>query len=294
MVFGHTSIPEPLSKYIWSFHMPFFFLVSGIFYSTHKYATFVQLLKRKIYTLALPYIFFSIIVMLGYYGTEYWHPEELYKGWSGYALWFIPVLFISEMCLYFFAKYATNKQRQYIMIMLLLIVSKVLAINNIHLPFKIDAVPLACSFVFIGYIGKDFSINYLSSYWSLLLVALLSVVLSQILPKTGIGRNAIGWVIPNYVNALFGIFCVMQISRYLNNHCIKPCKNFLLWCGKNTLFILAFSQLFNYWILLVLDKIGRFHIVNILLRYILLFAFIYITSGILKRYVPCLVGQSRG
>ena len=105
MVAGHTSIPETISKYIWSFHMPFFFFVSGVFYSEKKYKKFNSLLKRRIFTLLVPYVFFSVVVMLGYYGTVYWNPKELYLGWSGYALWFIPVLFMSEMLLYPFAKY---------------------------------------------------------------------------------------------------------------------------------------------------------------------------------------------
>lgn len=105
MVIGHTSIPEPISKYIWSFHMPFFFFVSGMFYSPDKYSKFKNLLSRRVYTLIIPYTFFSVIVMLGYFETIYWRPEELILGWYGYALWFIPVLFVAELMLYPFAKY---------------------------------------------------------------------------------------------------------------------------------------------------------------------------------------------
>ena len=30
MVLGHSSIPKPISNWIWSFHMPLFFFASGI------------------------------------------------------------------------------------------------------------------------------------------------------------------------------------------------------------------------------------------------------------------------
>lgn len=294
MVAGHTSIPEPISKYIWSFHMPLFFFVSGIFYSEKKFKTFSSLFKRRLFTLLVPYVSFSVVVMLGYYSTVYWNPKELYLGWSGYALWFIPVLFMSEMLLYPFAKFINKTITKIIIIVLLLCLSKLLAMLEFHLPFKIEAVPLSCSFLFMGYILKDFSKKCLLPIWLILLSFIISVVLSQILPKTGVGRNEIGWVFPNYINAIVGIFFVMQLSRmlliYLNYNLINK---FLLWSGKNTLFILAFSQLFNYWILVALDMAKCPHIIGLLLRYVLFFVTIYVVSVCLTRYVPFMVGKNK-
>lgn len=292
MVVGHTSIPETISKYIWSFHMPFFFFVSGVFYSEKKYKKFSSLLKRRIFTLLVPYVFFSVVVMLGYYGTVYWNPKELYLGWSGYALWFIPVLFMSEMLLYPFAKFMNKTITKIIIIVLLLCLSKLLAMLEIHLPFKIEAVSLSSSFLFMGYILKDFFKKCLFPMWLTLIAFIVSVVLSQILPKTGVGRNEIGWVFPNYINAIVGIFFVMQLARLLLSYFnLNLINRFLLWSGKNTLFILAFSQLFNYWILVALDMVKCPHIVGLLLRYVLLFLIIYVTSKVLNRYVPFMVGK---
>lgn len=146
----------------------------------------------------------------------------------------------------------------------------------------------------MGYILKDFSKKCLLPIWLILLSFIISVVLSQILPKTGVGRNEIGWVFPNYINAIVGIFFVMQLSRmlliYLNYNLINK---FLLWSGKNTLFILAFSQLFNYWILVALDMAKCPHIIGLLLRYVLLFVTIYVVSVCLTRYVPFMVGKNK-
>lgn len=294
MVAGHTSIPETISKYIWSFHMPLFFFVSGVFYSEKKYKTFSSLFKRRLFTLLVPYVFFSVVVMLGYQGTVYWNPKELYLGWNGYALWFIPVLFMSEMLLYPFAKYIEKPIIKITIIILMLCLSKLLALLDIYLPFKIEAVPLASSFLFMGYILKDFSKKYLFPIWLILIAFLVSVALSQILPKTDVAQNEIGWVIPNYINAIVGIFFVMQLSRLLLSYSINKFVNqFLLWSGKNTLFILAFSQLFNYWILVVLDMVKCPHIIGLLLRYVLLFITIYVVSVILDRYVPFMVGKNK-
>lgn len=37
MVCGHTGLPGALSNWIWSFHMPLFFLMSGLLYKTDRY-----------------------------------------------------------------------------------------------------------------------------------------------------------------------------------------------------------------------------------------------------------------
>lgn len=128
----------------------------------------------------------------------------------------------------------------------------------------------------------------------ILIAFLISVVLSQILPKTDVARNEIGWVFPNYINAIVGIFFVMQLSRLLLSYFnLNLINRFLLWSGKNTLFILAFSQLFNYWILVALDIVKCPHIIGLLLRYVLLFLIIYVTSKVLNRYVPFMVGKNK-
>ena len=96
MVVGHSSIPVSFSRYIWSFHMPLFFVISGFLYDADKYKNLLFLIKRRMQTLIVPYVFFSIIAFIGMYPLELATWEELYKGWNGYALWFIPVLFITE------------------------------------------------------------------------------------------------------------------------------------------------------------------------------------------------------
>lgn len=126
----------------------------------------------------------------------------------------------------------------------------------------------------------------------ILIAFLISVVLSQILPKTDVARNEIGWMFPNYINAIVGIFFVMQLSRLLLSYFnLNLINRFLLWSGRNTLFILAFSQLFNYWILIALDMVKCPHIIGLLLRYVFLFISIYVASEVLNRYFPCIVGK---
>ena len=93
MVCGHTSIPHGVSKWIWSFHMPLFFIVSGMLFVPERYPKFVAFVKRRLQTLIVPYLFFTLVVILRF-------PEELQivaGGNSSGALWFLPVLFFTEL-----------------------------------------------------------------------------------------------------------------------------------------------------------------------------------------------------
>ena len=45
MVIGHTSIPDPFSRFIYAFHMPLFFLVSG--FLSKKKRSLADWMKKK-------------------------------------------------------------------------------------------------------------------------------------------------------------------------------------------------------------------------------------------------------
>ena len=94
MVCGHTSIPLSISNWIWSFHMPLFFIISGILFNATKYPNFNLFIKKRGKTLIIPYIIFSLITLLTIHDQTL--KEWLYKGWiNECALWFIPVLFFA-------------------------------------------------------------------------------------------------------------------------------------------------------------------------------------------------------
>lgn len=288
MVMGHTSIPIALSKYIWSFHMPLFFFASGLMYNPLKYNSIDILLRARIRSLLIPYLFFTSIVYIGYFGTEYQHVEELYYGWKGYALWFVPVLFISNLGLFVASKF-NNKWCLLLISFASALGGYFLSANEIFLPFKIEVVPFALFFLISGYLSKKLIYSLPQKWWICLIFGLVSVLASQMLPKLDMCVNEFGSFTPNLINALIGIFFVLMLSRYLDMNdtvLINPIK----WAGRNTLYIMAFSQLFNYWILIGLNSIQIPYIISLCGRYFLLFFSIYIASELIKRYLPFIAG----
>lgn len=60
MVVGHTSVPKVLSDWIWSFHMPFFFFVSGMTTNWQKRKT-LEFIRTRVQTLLVPFLCYSAI-----------------------------------------------------------------------------------------------------------------------------------------------------------------------------------------------------------------------------------------
>lgn len=110
---------SPTSHMIVSFHMPLFFILSGMVANltreTEKSIKTVAL--RKIRTLLLPYVIFSIVIWLMGYHTYCTHPGEIATGilWEQIisivtlrglsVMWFLPTLFLAEMIFLLMQKY---------------------------------------------------------------------------------------------------------------------------------------------------------------------------------------------
>ena len=119
MVFGHSGFPIQVQKFIWSFHMPLFFFLSGMMYNSLKYSRIKELIKRVVKTLIIPYVFFSIIVVLGYILLNYFQGFSITKdwggielvtdGWGGIALWFVPTLIFVQLLFWSIDRIKGNK-----------------------------------------------------------------------------------------------------------------------------------------------------------------------------------------
>lgn len=58
VVLGHHSLPAALDTYIFSFHMPLFFFISGFLFDFGKYSkSGANFVKGKFRSLLLPYSF---------------------------------------------------------------------------------------------------------------------------------------------------------------------------------------------------------------------------------------------
>lgn len=122
VVLGHLEfISVPLHYFITSFHMPMFFIISGMLLqiTNEEEKDMKTILKRKFNRMMVPYISFSIlyffigILYIQLKGFSSWKPvwDNLYLSICLYGvsvLWFLPAIFFGEIMFLFIRKHFSH------------------------------------------------------------------------------------------------------------------------------------------------------------------------------------------
>lgn len=238
MILGHTGYPEIISKligiphfarnWIYSFHMPLFFLLSGALTNwTYGYKEFV-LHKSK--TLLSYLVIYSIINVLllkvsGAPFDEHSFIHVLQNGWGGFALWFLAVLYISLIL----ARILCNRNTL-CATATLLGMAWCLAHFGIELPWALSTVPYATSLILIGKIAFPYMlrVSEASSNQTILTVSsslICCCAVALLCPQQDLLANKILPLIPMLLGGgirrflhLSSVKQIMYIYRRKENH----------------------------------------------------------------------------
>lgn len=242
MVLGHTSIPEFASRFIWAFHMPLFFIASGWTTNWEK-KSMLKFSRHKFRTIMVPFLIYSTIVLaieqiaMGGAIFQNW----LEKGWQGYALWFIPVLFFASI-LGRFVYIANSSYFHYSMMIFFVFVGSLLKQIDIYLPWALSSVPFACFFILLGTeLKKKQNIINSPRWWMLVGCFIVTSVISHFW-KLDMAWNNILPVVPLITGAIAGTIMIFCLSSYIERYAIYVSK-VLTNVGQETFVIVAFSQL---------------------------------------------------
>ncbi|GGB92597.1 acyltransferase family protein [Dyadobacter sediminis] len=266
VVFGHSNLPENLSWWIWSFHMPMFFFISGYLFNGDKTIDLNRVVKRRIETLLIPYLFFSVlfIIILPVLNDKSRIPLEIgsysevskiiLHGWKGLALWFIPVLFFTEILFAVLIKYTGNKFWPALLTVLFLcFLGYYFSMERIHFPYKIEVVPTALVFYALGFYSKDQVRSSLkktiqANRQFIFLILFLSInilfcYLNQ--DKLDMCFNRMNNIVFTYLSAVSGIFFSILLSCYSTSYFKDSSyiKIIVTYLGRNTMIILGIHQL---------------------------------------------------
>ncbi len=150
--------------FIYSFHVPLFFIASGFLFSLGKEKNFLDFLIKRIRTILFPYALFSFLNIVSDMMKLYlFHTENdinikrdivdsiVQNHYN--ALWFLCVLFVVQVLAFFIVKMTTK------MIIASLVLFAILAVVYqllIHakLPWCVDTVPYVMPFFIGGYLLK--------------------------------------------------------------------------------------------------------------------------------------------
>lgn len=171
IVWGHIRLGDWSNAFVYAFHIPLFFFMSGMVFSKKRYPDFKSFLLKRVHSLIKPYVVFSVLTW-GVWAAfsyvthakvdSYWMPLAetfIAQGSGGFLLhnvplWFVTCLFVVEIVYYFLA----NLKRLWIMVItIVLTASSYWAINNLEcfdvtlLPWNIEVAMLAIPFYAAGH-----------------------------------------------------------------------------------------------------------------------------------------------
>lgn len=257
VVLGHHS--SIFTSYIYSFHMPLFFILAGVFHS--KITEFTPFIKRKAQALLIPYFSFSIILfafwsILGKkVGTSSISNTPVKLGFNGIfiandiknissmewgtPLWFLPCLFLVSVIFFFIQKF--NLKKIFIFNLLLVITSiYVNSLINIKLPWSILTSFMALPFYSFGYVFRN-SLSNIKNNNILIFCFLffgLNIISYFLNGSTDMFNNRYNNYLIFYVGAIFGSLFIIYFSFFIQKFNLK----WLSFLGINSLIILAFHS----------------------------------------------------
>ena len=276
MVIGHTSIPQIVSDWIWAFHMPLFFFASGVCTKFEKdsLGTFI---KKKFIGIGRPFLIYSTIVVLISKISQLNQIFSFKEGWGGYALWFVPVLFVALILAKVYFLFS-KKVYRYTYMALLLSVSCILSYSKISLPWNMAVAPYAAVLLLMAYITREKILQCVWLKWWVMFVSLLVVIFVSHHWRLDMCYNSILPIIPITVGAIAGSLLVMGLSVCIERYGGRL-ANVLQGIGEETFIVVAFSQI----IIMVLN---RYTPMNAALKYVLLVVILLIIKY-LKDWVVC-------
>lgn len=242
MVLGHTSIPEFVSRFIWAFHMPLFFIASG-WTTNWGQKSMLEFTCHKFRTIMVPFFVYSAIVLsieqIVFGGAIF--QNWLEKGWQGNALWFIPVLFLSSI-LGRLIYLMNNRYFRYSLMVVLVIIGASLRYFKIELPWTLYSVPYACFLMMLGTELRQLQSYISTSRWWLLTGSFVVTVVISHFWKMDMAWNNILPVLPLTIGAIAGTMMLFSLSAYIEKYSVRATK-WLSKIGQETFVVVAFSQI---------------------------------------------------
>lgn len=310
VVYGHNF--PVTEKYIYSFHMPLFLIISGFFFPEKPAYTFLQ---KKFRTIIVPYFFWAIFlfvfwIILGknfgdsatknlsitknFIGIFFSQGGQEYMDW-GIPMWFLPNLFLAFLFL-FFCKLYFKKKWFFAVLVLTFLGILYPKLSDIPLFWSINIALVSLFFVAIGkqiYITINKTSKKKRIFW-MIIFFIINVLLFQYKAnvKVDMYQSIYGNEILFFANGFFGSLAFLLLFKNF------PYFRFLEIIGKFTLVILALQILAMSLIKLFLWKV--LHISNFQfsefqkLYFSIIQIIILLPIGfIINQYIPLLNGGSK-
>jgi len=320
--YGGNNLLLQVYRHIYSFHMPFFFLLAGFFFR-YRQRTFISLIFEKIRTRLLPVLFFVAMALplwlnaaaLGLHHVD--SAGMMQKQWllfqgkpvANWPSWFLVCLFTVELIAAEILPLLSRRWMLWLSIPLMYILARLMTNNLFQVAnimgfvenwWFVQEAMMGLFFYTVGYTlatGKNWMLPTSSLFRSLMVVIFTAVLLVVSTKLCFDGNRAAvnmsGSIHGHWfwfpVAALSGSLLLMHLSSCL------PANRLLNYIGQNTLPLIGLCGLFLSFFNPILWKLFPVpgEITSLLVSAVLAVASLLVCIPvvyILKRFVPFLIG----
>jgi polysaccharide biosynthesis protein PslL len=253
VVLGHNWFVEStkgeLFRVIFSFHVPLFFFLSGVF--LRKTDALMGFVRARAHSLLKPY--FVVLLVIGaakmagwsyFQGVVYATGRTLY--WI--PMWYLPHLFLCTLVVLLLIR-GIDSTRTLWAISAASLVLGVLALAPADAPWSIDLLPITAAFVLAGYLCRDAlaQMRFRALAFIVALAAFAALhYFFDLAMDLNIRRYGPLWM-PFLVvtaQAVLGIYLCLVLASLLAR--VEPLKKMLAYVGSGTLFVLIFHVFFQW------------------------------------------------
>ena len=241
VVLGH--IASSFSTFIYSFHMPLFFIVSGFFLNpinelkSEIIKSFKRLFRPFFIYLTLGFIIEFLkrfyldreqLKFEDFVGALIYMDYDRLIGTYAFVLWFLPALFIGKTLVYLILKYS-----RFFLIQIVLISIAFLIGYNFNFPLAIDDGLISAPYIFIGYyFYKNKGVLANKTIAVILLIPLLLIPLVYGVPELNISTKYFESIL---INLLWT--CALSFLLFIIFSSLKFNLKALEYLGINSLLI---------------------------------------------------------
>jgi len=245
VVFGHSyDTGGKLHDYIYSFHIPLFFFISGYLVKPESLSrNFSWYWRRHFQALLLPYVTFGAITYLLWLSAGRFHGRDLALAippikplvgmlygvgddhWLRHntALWFFPSLFSLHIIFYWLRRCCNDLGLAYAVILLSLVGATARTYLTFRLPWGIEWACLGLMFYWVGHLMRSlaFEPRHIKPLWSYLALPVclaIQILGIQAKGRVDINNIQIDNLIAFYLAAFSGIMFWGIISQILPPH----------------------------------------------------------------------------
>lgn len=256
VVIGHTYIPNNVKNFIYLFHMPMFFFISGYLYKEKDSCSPIKYLKKKLKRLYFEFIkwqciflvFHNFLVLIKFYpkNSSYNLKEILecfFKIISfqsteqlGGAMWFIPALFGTSVifCIIRFIVLKFDNKFQKFLNIILIVICMIIGYTT-DLPRFLSVSFSAISIFYIGFIYRKFEKKIVLNLQGVIISLIILLVLNQF-GSINMVNNSYETICFLIVASLSGIYINIYIAKIISNR--EGINKLLFLVGKRTMDIM--------------------------------------------------------